>query len=314
VKRHLLVVGGCIVLGAVITVVVAWRCSRLSQYGDDRTTVPGAKALRLWQRYAPVAWGHERIDGIQWQGFGVSRIWLEPRPITRELPIDDRACLVMQAGWPFRSLEGAHYDVLGSQELQFLGIWRLHPRIGPLDLELQLPLRPLGPGFVLDTVVFAGALWLAGALMVRGRRRGRLDNGKCPRCTYDLRATPAEGTAMCPECGAEVAGRLLKRPRQVLRWWMAPLLGPPLLGAALWFLGAFDWLWLRFQLRWEEPIVTRFSIASFTVCAAWLYAVGLKAYRDRPARQRHLVSASVSVVLTAICLTSVFVLAVRFAG
>jgi hypothetical protein len=39
----------------------------------------------------------------------------------------------------------------------------------------------------------APALWLRGRL----RRRGRLLGGRCPRCGYDLRASPGR----CPECG-----------------------------------------------------------------------------------------------------------------
>lgn len=70
------------------------------------------------------------------------------------------------------------------------GIWP-DPRI--------LPLRPIWPGFAVNSIFYSAGLWLVifGPLAVRGsvRRRRRL----CVRCGYDLRGA---AHVVCPECGA----------------------------------------------------------------------------------------------------------------
>jgi hypothetical protein len=62
-----------------------------------------------------------------------------------------------------------------------------------------LPLRPLFPNFLFDTLLFA-ASWLA-LLLIPGalRRALRKRRNHCPNCNYDLRATPPPQP--CPECG-----------------------------------------------------------------------------------------------------------------
>jgi hypothetical protein len=64
--------------------------------------------------------------------------------------------------------------------------------------SLELPLRPLWPGFPLDTG-FYSVLWalpLFGLPLLKQTRRTR--RGRCPRCAYDLKRDFASG---CPECG-----------------------------------------------------------------------------------------------------------------
>jgi hypothetical protein len=59
-----------------------------------------------------------------------------------------------------------------------------------------VPLRPIWPGFALDTAFYgtlAFLLWSAPRFVKRTRRRRR---GLCVVCGYDLR-----GMQKCPECG-----------------------------------------------------------------------------------------------------------------
>ena len=58
--------------------------------------------------------------------------------------------------------------------------------------------RPIWPGFAINTVVYAIILWLliCGPFIVR--RDYRVWRGRCPECGYDLRGDLAAG---CPECG-----------------------------------------------------------------------------------------------------------------
>ncbi|MDY7109254.1 MAG: hypothetical protein SYC29_11525, partial [Planctomycetota bacterium] len=64
-----------------------------------------------------------------------------------------------------------------------------------------LPLRPMWPGFLINTLFYAAVLWLLipGPFMLRRLIRRR--RGRCVKCGYDLRgALPGAG---CPECGWE---------------------------------------------------------------------------------------------------------------
>jgi hypothetical protein len=65
---------------------------------------------------------------------------------------------------------------------------------------LALPLKPLFPGFYLNTALFA-SLWWAALFFRPLRRRRRIARGQCPSCAYSLAGLPA-GTAKCPECGS----------------------------------------------------------------------------------------------------------------
>jgi hypothetical protein len=62
-----------------------------------------------------------------------------------------------------------------------------------------LPLYPVWHGLVLNTLLFAGLLWLTLTGLPSARRALRIRRGRCPKCAYDLRGL-APGSP-CPECG-----------------------------------------------------------------------------------------------------------------
>lgn len=67
---------------------------------------------------------------------------------------------------------------------------------GPVD---RMPLRPIWPGFAINTLVYAfviGAAWSGVGTLCRAIRRRR---GLCARCAYPVGASP-----VCTECGAAV--------------------------------------------------------------------------------------------------------------
>lgn len=78
-------------------------------------------------------------------------------------------------------------------------------RFGPGENPRILPLRPLWPGFLFNTLANAAVLTvpvgavLARRLTVARRRSRRLAEGCCPACGYRL-----NGLAKCPECGAGI--------------------------------------------------------------------------------------------------------------
>ena len=68
-----------------------------------------------------------------------------------------------------------------------------------------LPLRPIFPGFAIDTIFYAAMLWLPFAAFGRIRRRRRIKRGLCPACAY-----PIGESGVCTECGKPIPGFSVK--------------------------------------------------------------------------------------------------------
>ncbi|MEE8154284.1 MAG: hypothetical protein V3T53_04920 [Phycisphaerales bacterium] len=64
---------------------------------------------------------------------------------------------------------------------------------------IVLPLRPIWPGFAINTLFYAAILWSLTLGPFAARRRIRRKRGHCIKCGYDLRGAEHEA---CPECGA----------------------------------------------------------------------------------------------------------------
>ncbi len=62
----------------------------------------------------------------------------------------------------------------------------------------ELPLRPIWPGFAVNTVFYAALLWPLSCGPFALRRHIRRKRGLCVACGYDLRGGLEHG---CPECG-----------------------------------------------------------------------------------------------------------------
>ncbi len=70
------------------------------------------------------------------------------------------------------------------------------------DAGLMVPIRPVWPGFALNTLFYAALLWLLipGPFVLR--RFLRVRRGLCPKCAY-----PMGESAVCTECGRALAKR-----------------------------------------------------------------------------------------------------------
>ena len=73
---------------------------------------------------------------------------------------------------------------------------------GLYRIQIVLPIRPIWPGFAINTIFYTAILWLLFAAPGFIRRRIRIKRGRCGACGYDLRGQPASGDRTCPECGA----------------------------------------------------------------------------------------------------------------
>ncbi len=63
-----------------------------------------------------------------------------------------------------------------------------------------LPLRPIWPGLVANSVVWGAVAWLLYFAFCAHLKQRRRKRGLCPNCRYDLKGAISE---VCPECGQE---------------------------------------------------------------------------------------------------------------
>ncbi|MBX3407752.1 MAG: hypothetical protein KF869_13420 [Phycisphaeraceae bacterium] len=119
----------------------------------------------------------------------------------------DRFSYVVNAyGWPALAMRGVKIETLPTG-----GAWRDpsldHPHsilLGPR--RVAVPASILWPGFLLNSLIFAAAWFIAVSLggraarllAARLRARRALRRGRCPKCRYDLLGDFSSG---CPECG-----------------------------------------------------------------------------------------------------------------
>jgi len=221
---------------AIVNVAVAWGCAVLITLPPPTLTRPSVGAPDAtpqdateplddrwlarsgWNRTAPDELYVYRIEIESSSVFGLTRReFLERCCVNPDNPRDviimDRwrypFARQVRAGWPMKALLGGH--LINARRRQ--GIvssrterWRT---VDAIDISLinpkkddwagrDLPLRPMCPGFAINTLFYAIILWLLipGPFVLR--RLIRIKRGRCPRCGYDLRHALSGG---CPECG-----------------------------------------------------------------------------------------------------------------
>ena len=70
----------------------------------------------------------------------------------------------------------------------------------PLDKDYgHDPERIIWPGFAINTMFYAGVLWMVFAFPFVLRRRRRIKRGLCPACAYPVGQSP-----VCTECGKPI--------------------------------------------------------------------------------------------------------------
>ena len=68
-----------------------------------------------------------------------------------------------------------------------------------------LPLRPIWPGFAINTLFYAVVVWLLSCGPFALRRILRVRRGLCPKCAYRMGEA-----SVCSECGAELPERAVR--------------------------------------------------------------------------------------------------------
>ena len=106
-------------------------------------------------------------------------------------------------GWPMQSLWCAleAYESVNPVGCKIHGGLRVGQSqivVGWRRVPRTVPLRPPWLGFTINTVFYAGLLWLISLGPFTALRIIRRKRGLCIKCGYDLRSDFEQG---CPECG-----------------------------------------------------------------------------------------------------------------
>jgi len=202
-----------LLLGAVVNVAIAWGCAMWSPVGLPETRAdltedyPGfgytrhAEMIEMIGSYAPSMSDpfsaiYDRYQISSFNMFLISHA---------------------SAGWPLRCLKcdvnPGPYIPTGSlwppeQEIKEIpnetNFWKYGIPSPPSlqwfswSIGRELPLRPIWPGFAINTIFYAVIVWFMTLGPFVLRRHVRNKRGLCIKCGYDLRGVEHE---VCPECG-----------------------------------------------------------------------------------------------------------------
>lgn len=189
-------------LGAIVNVAVAWGCVmwspfRTSTLLDNEVSVLVLKSHGL-DSYAPY-----KLFSNSSVGFGIRRIvvygW---NMASMSSPLDELVIMFYDSGFPMLCMTGRYEISLTSDEVNYFTLIDPSSNLskGSLRPRWLIPLRPVWPGFIVNTVIYAVLLWLLTLAPFTARRMIRHKQGRCIKCGYDLRGTEHD---VCPECGWE---------------------------------------------------------------------------------------------------------------
>ena len=149
------------------------------------TSVPTENDAARW--FAVAAWEAVRLDEPWWPAGG--------RPVLDGFYRDRFA---YHAGWPMRC--AYRYGSVGSHGM--LIDESPAPTILIKRRQWTLPVLPLWPGLLGNTLFYAVLVLTPLALLRWRKLRRRVKRGLCAACGYEL----GEGIGACPECGLARAG------------------------------------------------------------------------------------------------------------
>lgn len=198
----------CLALGALANVLVAWCCAwpfdptharvTLLDQADPVAVSPAhlqrVREHPLAQQFSDdqIMIGRETRPGAERRLTFVTAYWrIVATSVTVDIALANTRNIIVtsvSAGWPARALAGERWSdshiALGTSAQ-------------PIRPQRLLPLRPLWPGFAINTLVYGAVAWLL--ILAPGvlRRWSRRTRGQCERCGY-----PCGDSSVCSECGA----------------------------------------------------------------------------------------------------------------
>lgn len=218
-RKWVLLVLACLLVGAALNVLVAWTLTLLSKFPDSSRATASYYGPLTWPRLVPDNWPSTgvywrcRTDGLDYQR------WVATTG-TRHTYLIDRVTL----GWPWPSLSASivretTYSPAGDRWLlseNDYSVWVRGLRAPESLLRQQapacraFPLRPRWWPFVASSLVFALPLVLVAVGWPLARQQMRVRAGRCSECGYDRAGIPRD--TACPECGGLIDASADARP------------------------------------------------------------------------------------------------------
>ena len=211
-RRQAKRIAACVVVGVVVNVLVAWGCGLQRGMGVVWGSTANVKGAG-WVARVPEGWPSVADETAYGWRFGEEESnagWLS-WDRAHEGAVMGGTVLATRLGWPWRSLRHSIvYEDIANERMHVgyvrtevprgswergvpcvAGLWGFTMRNG------KLPVHPVWPGFVLNTMVYGALAW--GVMCVPGvvRRGRRRRHGVCVGCGYDRRGIDG----VCPECG-----------------------------------------------------------------------------------------------------------------
>lgn len=204
-------------VGVVLNVTVAWMCAAWLEPPSGEYTSsfqPGRYWAVRWREGVGLtlvtsSWSSGWGRGKGRPPIAVDRHlpnWAAPTPPDPSLDVTVESQHIDSAsGWPYLAMASGILIRFRDDPPQTLTVETSGIAIGPLGINEDsraYPLRPIWPGFALNTLFYTlvGALFWFG--FIEGSRRFcrliRRMRGHCQKCGYDLRNRTSMG---CPECG-----------------------------------------------------------------------------------------------------------------
>lgn len=214
----------CICLGVLLTIIVSWAIAlAVNPLTGTRASAAQPQEGYQWDVGATKGFGSLSLNSRRHETFtGITNtvpeqyipFWCDfDRPLAgfKPAPGFDEYRTLEARGWPMLALRTHSASLITPEDMKTIeddawslrwpwGAWKLYPfndqTKKPLTHDILLPLRPIWPGFLVNTLLFATILWLP--LLVLDLRRSvwRRRRNLCERCGYPRGASNA-----CTECG-----------------------------------------------------------------------------------------------------------------
>ena len=237
-KRPLLIIAVCLLVGAVVNVAVAWACVTWVLIHPEGWLLPEGEQVEFWHgpsrarknvflhattidqagTYRVIcAWPAKRwrdfMSGPRWPTGLVRdradqsiRRWVCMVVADEMTRAEDGLVIIDARGWPLRAL----YVVGDPVEKVISGGVPLPAKRHSWFLSAYaLPCRPIWPAFLVNTIFYATLLWLLIPGPFALRRVLRVRRGLCPKCAY-----PMGESSVCTECGG-----VLRSTAVALKHW-----------------------------------------------------------------------------------------------
>lgn len=222
VATHLLV---SLAVGCIVNILLTWTLARWTSMGEGRgiardkrigpATYYTYDSTLTWPGGAPVDWPRPQT-GFDGAGTGLEYSSRHYSEIVGPQALQRFNVRLVRAGWPLRSLGWQVWEeefdsagpnpkhsstLLPGTSCGYIDLKRwLGPRGTSIysinEVHQRLPVVPIWPGFVINSILYGAMAWIACRSMLAWRTWRRSRQGLCPSCGY-----PVGSSATCTECG-----------------------------------------------------------------------------------------------------------------